>query len=135
MWLDNIKDLKKKTGMSVKQIAEKTKLPERTVTRIFSGETDSPTITTLIPIIKALGGSFDEIFADTQAIVTSNTVVEIQKEADVTKAELDLVIAENSILNEKVTTLTNENKMLKKELMHKDELLAVHNYYKKLLDK
>ena len=135
MWLDNIKELKKKTGMSVKQIADKTHLPERTINRIFSGETDSPTITTLIPIITALGGSFNEIFADTQAIVTSNTVAELQKDADVTKAELDLALANNAILNEKVTTLTNENELLKKELMHKDELLAVHNYYKKLLDK
>ena len=135
MWLDNIKELKKKTGMSAKQIADKTHLPERTINRIFSGETDSPTITTLIPIITALGGSFNEIFADTQAIVTSNTVAELQKDADVTKAELDLALANNAILNEKVTTLTNENELLKKELMHKDELLAVHNYYKKLLDK
>ena len=34
MWLDNLKDLKAKTGMSSKQIAEKTNLPERTVIRI-----------------------------------------------------------------------------------------------------
>ena len=36
MWLDNIKELKKKTGLSAKQIAEKTNLPERTVARVFS---------------------------------------------------------------------------------------------------
>lgn len=40
MWLDNLKELKKKAGMSSKQIAEKTNLPERTVTRIFAGEAE-----------------------------------------------------------------------------------------------
>lgn len=132
MWLDNIKELKKRTGMSVKQIADKTNLPERSVCRIINGETDSPTITTLIPIITALGGSFNEIFADTQAIVTNNTVGEIQKEANVTKAELDLVVAENTILKDKVSTLTSENELLKLKLMHAEELLALHNYYNKL---
>ena len=47
MWLDNIKELKKAKGMSAKQIAEATKLPERTVTRIFSGDTDNPYVDTL----------------------------------------------------------------------------------------
>ena len=55
MWLDRLIELKKQAGMSTKQIAEGTLMPERTITRIFHGETDSPTITTLIPIINFLG--------------------------------------------------------------------------------
>lgn len=47
MWLDNLKELKKRTGMSTKQIADKTNLPERTVTRIFGGDTDNPYVDTL----------------------------------------------------------------------------------------
>ena len=30
---------------------------------------------------------------------------------------------------EKVTALTSENELLKMQLLHKEELLAVHNYY------
>ena len=132
MWLENLKELKKQTKMSIKQIVEKTSLPERTVSRIFSGDTENPTITTLIPIISALGGSFNEIFADTQAIVGNNTTSKLKENVEVAKAELDLVVAENAILQEKVSTLTAEIELLKMQLLHKEELLAVHNYYIKL---
>ena len=64
MWLENLKDLKKRTGMSSKQIAERTNLPERTVNRIFSGDTDSPYVDTLHRIVTVLGGSLDDILAE-----------------------------------------------------------------------
>ncbi len=132
MWLDNIKELKKKTGLSAKQIAEKTNLPERTVARVFSGETDNPYITTLIPIINVLNGSFDDIFADTNAVVGTERLATLQENIDVANAEKDLLIAENKILQDKVNALTSELELTKMKLMHKEELLAVHNYYTKL---
>lgn len=132
MWLDNIKELKKKSGMSSKQIAEGTFMPERTVVRIFNGETANPSITTLIPIINFLGGSFDEIFADTKAIVGDKNLATLQEDVDTVTAERDLSIAENAILKEKVCALTAENELLKREIMHKDEIIALHNYYNKL---
>ena len=132
MWLDRLIELKKKAGMSSKQIAEGTLMPERTIARIFHGETDSPTITTLIPIINFLGGSFDEIFADTKAVVSDHNIVTLQEKVDAIAAERDLVIAENAILKEKANTLSAENELLKMEIMHKDELLALHNYYNKI---
>ena len=135
MWLDNLIELKKKAGMSSKQIAEGTLLPERTVARIFHRETDSPTITTLIPIIKFLGGSFDEIFADTKAIVGDHTLVDLQEKVATVIAERDMVIADNAILKEKVNTLTNENELLKMQIMYKDKIIATHEYYNKLIPK
>ena len=118
--------------MSSKQIAEGTLMPERTIARIFHGETDSPTITTLIPIINFLGGSFDEIFADTKAVVSDHNIVTLQEKVDAIAAERDLVIAENAILKEKANTLSAENELLKREIMHKDEIIALHNYYNKI---
>ena len=56
MWNENLKNFKKKTGLTIKQIAEKTNLPERTVSRIFSGDTNNPYMTTLIPIVNAWSG-------------------------------------------------------------------------------
>ena len=132
MWLDRLIELKKKAGMSSKQIAEGTLMPERTIARIFHGETDSPTITTLIPIINFLGGSFDEIFADTKAVVSDHNIVTLQEKVDAIAAERDLVIAENAILKEKANTLSTENELLKREIMHKDEIIALHNYYNKI---
>jgi transcriptional regulator with XRE-family HTH domain len=130
MWLDNLKELKKKSNMSVKQIAERTKLPERTVNRIFSGDTDHPYMDTIRCIVTALGGSLDEIFADTKAVVGTENMATLQENVDVITAQNDLISVENDMLKKKVDLLTTEVELLKKELSHKEELLALHNYYK-----
>lgn len=133
MWLDNIKELKKAKGMSAKQIADATKLPERTVTRIFSGDTDNPYVDTLHRIVTVLGGSLDDILADTKVVVGDANLVTLQESVDVVTAERDLITAENAILKDKVATLTAENDMLKMQLKHKEEIIALHNYYNKLI--
>ena len=132
MWLDNLKELKKKTGMSSKQIAEMTHLPERTVSRIFAGESDHPYADTLDRIVKALGYDLGHIFADTEVIVASPKLVEIKDAVDVVEAERDLIVAENEMLKAKVAAMTTEIELLKRELQHKDEIIAIHNYYNKL---
>lgn len=133
MWLDNLKELKKKTGMSAKQIADKTRLPERTVNRIFSGETDHPYADTLDIIVKALGYDLGDIFADTGVIVATTELVEIKESVDVVEAERDLTLAENEMLKTKVAALTTEVELLKKEIQHKDEIISLHNYYKTVI--
>lgn len=130
MWLDNLKELKKAKGMSSKQIAEMTGLPERTVIRIFSGDTDSPYVDTLHRIVSVLGGSLDSILADTKTVVATESIVELKENVDVTTAQLDLIAVENEMLKTKNAALTTEIELLKKELAHKEELLALHNYYK-----
>ena len=132
MWLENLKELKKKTGMSTKQIAEKTNLPERTVCRIFGGETDHPYADTLDLIVKALGYDLGDIFADTKVIVATDDLVEIKESVDDVEAERDLTLVEDEMLKTKVAAMTTEIELLKKELQHKEELLALHNYYNKL---
>ena len=130
MWLDNLKELKKKTGMSSKQIAEMTNLPERTVIRIFSGDTDNPYVDTLHRIVTVLGGSLDDILADTKVVVATESLAEVKESVNVIEAERDLIAVENDMLKTKNAALTTEIELLKKELAHKEELLAVHNYYR-----
>ncbi len=132
MWLDNLKELKKVKGMSAKLIAEKTNLPERTVNRIFSGDTDNPYVDTLHRIVTVLGGSLDDILADTKVVVGEQNLVALQENVDVVTAERDLLKAENAILKDKVSALTAENDHLKLQLTHKEEIIALHNYYNKL---
>ena len=132
MWLENLKELKKKTGMSSKQIAEKTRLPERTVSRIFSGETDHPYADTLDLIVKALGYDLGDIFADTGVVVATESLLEVKEIVEVTEAEKEAVRIENEMLKAKNAALTKEIEIMKKELLHKEELLALHNFYNKL---
>ena len=130
MWLENLKELKKTKGMTAKQIADKTNLPERTVNRIFSGDTDNPYVDTLHRIVTVLGGSLDDILADTKVVVSNESIVELKENVDVTAAQRDLIAVENEMLKTKNAALTTEIELLKKELSHKEELLALHNYYK-----
>lgn len=132
MWLDNIKELKKAKGMSVKQIAEQTNLPERTINRIFSGDTDNPYVDTLHRIVTVLGGSLDDILADSKVVVGEKSLATLKEDVDVVTAEKDMLVAENKILNDKVSTLTAENNLLKMQLMYTEKLLAVHDFYNKL---
>lgn len=135
MWLENLKELKKAKGMSTKQIAEKTNLPERTVARILSGDTDNPYVDTLHRIVTVLGGSLDDILADTKMVVGEKNLATLQENVDVVSAERDLLKAENSILKDKISALTSENDLLKLQLAHKDEIIALHNYYNKLKER
>lgn len=130
MWLTNLQELKKRSGMSTKQIAELTKLPERTVSRILSGETEHPRVDTLHLIVAAVGGCFKDIFADTNAIVATETLAEVKETAVVIEAERQLLITELEMLRAKSAAQETELHILREQLQHKEELLALHNYYK-----
>ena len=132
MGLDNLKELKKQTGMSTRQIADATNLPERTVARIFSGDTDNPYVDTLHRIVSVLGGSLDGILADTKSVVGSADLATLQTEIDRLNDELAIALAEITVLKDKVVRLTADNDLLRIKLEHKEELIALHNYYMKL---
>lgn len=132
MWLENLIEMKKRTNLSSKQIADKTNLPERTVKRIFSGDTDNPYVDTLHRIVTALGGTLDDIFVDTKVVVANETLAEVKEEVEVVSAEKDLILAELEMLRAKTTAQEMEITLLKKDLQHKDELLAVYNYFTKI---
>lgn len=129
MWLDKLKELKKAKGMSLKQIADTTNLPERTVTRIFSGDTDNPYVDTLHRIVSVLDGSLDDVLADSKAVVGSKNLAALQAEVDRLTAEVGLLAAENAMLKDKVGVFTTENELLRMKLEHKEEIISLHNYY------
>ena len=116
MWLENLKELKKAKGMTTKQIADATKIPESTIKRIFSGDTDNPYVDTLRRIAIALDSSLDEIFAETKVVVATDTV-------NITELEM---------LRAKTASQETEILLLKEQLKHKDEILSLINYFAKI---
>ena len=132
MWLDNLKELKKNKGMTAKQIADVTKIPESTIKRIFSGDTIDPYVSTIHRIVTVLGGSLDHILADTNAVLSTESLVEVKETVELAEAERDLLLAELEILKAKTATQEAEIQLLKERLQHKDELLAVYNYFTKI---
>ena len=104
-------------------------MPERTVSRIFSGDTDNPYVDTLHRIVSVLGGSLDSIFADTKMVVGDSNLITLQADVDRLNGELTIISAENAVLKDKVVNLTAENDILRLKLEHKEEIIALHNYY------
>ena len=134
MWLDNLKAIRKEKGdPSFRKIAEacNNNPPERTIARIFRGETQSPYVNTIDSIAKALDSTLEEVFADTKVVVATEKLAEVQEKSEVVSAENDILAAENKLLKDKVSTLTAEVDLLKMQLAHKEEIIAIHNYYNK----
>lgn len=132
MWLENLKELKKAKGMTCKQIADATKIPESTIKRIFAGETEDPYVTTIHRIVTVLGGSLDQILADTNAVLATECLAEVRESVEIAEAERKLLLAELEMLRAKTTAQEAEILLLKERLHHKDELLAVYNYFTKI---
>lgn len=60
-WLKNLRAMKECSGMTTKEIARKSSIPEPTLEKLFSGATKEPKLTTLQPLVKCLGFSLDEL--------------------------------------------------------------------------
>jgi transcriptional regulator with XRE-family HTH domain len=136
MWLDRIKERRKELNYTIKYISQETKLPERTVSRIFSGETLSPCVDTLYSIAVVLDLSLDELLADTNSVVGGKRYADLlQENTDLISeierlnSDLALISAEHSVLKDKVGVLTTENDILRLKLEHKEEIISLHNYY------
>ena len=142
MWLDNLKDLKHEKNMTTKQLAERANLPEKTVTRILSGHTVNPYIDTLDRLATALECTIGDILAGTTTVIGDVSLSTLQSsidaltlERDSIIAERDILLADNAILKDKNTALTAEVDLLKMQIMYKDKIIAVHEYYNKLKPK
>ena len=142
MWLDNLREYRIKAGNpSDKAIAEKSGVSARNVARIFAGEIKTPYAETLDHIVKAMGYTLTDLFSETKVVIGDEKFCELKEQVEVTTAELDnvsaehdMLVAENNILKTKVSALSAEVDMLRMKLEHKEEIIALHNYYIKKIN-
>lgn len=134
MWNERIIEAKKTQGITPKVMSERTHghLPERTIIRILSGETPNPRIDTIMELGASVGLTPQELFADTNAIAATETLAEVKETAEVVEAEKDLAVRELEALRAKTAAQEAEISLLKEKLQHKEELLAVYNYFTKI---
>lgn len=59
MITERLKKLKEERGLTAKQISELSGIPESTVSRVLSGQTDNPGFDTVSALVKAMDGSLD----------------------------------------------------------------------------
>jgi transcriptional regulator with XRE-family HTH domain len=138
-WLINLIELKNRTDISLKQIAEMENLSEKSVSNVFLGKSKNPGVDLIRRIIHALGGSWREIFGESDAVIGSQDLVTLQAEVTrlteenaVLTSSLNMANLDLSVQKDKVVALENEIKILRLKLEYEEKLVAVHNFYNKL---
>jgi transcriptional regulator with XRE-family HTH domain len=138
-WIINLIDLKNKAEITAKQISEMENLAEKSVSNVFYGKSKNPGVDLIRRIIHALGGSWREIFGESDAVIGSQDLVTLQTEVDRLTQENELLTSalnlrelDLSVEKNKVAALEGEIKLLKLTLEYEQKLNAVHNFYNKL---
>ncbi len=103
-FLERLRVLKDKSGMTTKEIAEKSGIPESTITRIFSGKTPNPTIISVMDIIRAMGGKASDVFDDNAQVNTQPKVPQVVL-TDMEKKNLEIVELYKGIIESKDKTI------------------------------
>lgn len=117
-WQTALNDLRAKSGMSYKQIADALNVSEKSVSRLFTGEAKKPDFFFVSQVIRKLGGSVSEILGEGGAYIVSQDIITLQAQYEELKGSYEKLLEENEELRTKNAALT-------------DELLDVVNYFVK----
>ena len=78
MICDELKKLKESRNMTVQDISKKSGVPASTVSRILSGQTETPYFSNIVDMVIAMEGSLDEIIGIKSAATrTNNPLLEL----------------------------------------------------------
>lgn len=134
MWRERIIEAKKAKGITTKMMAERTPshITAETITRILNEKTDDPRISTVLALGESVGLSPWELFAESNALIAFQGFLTLQAEVEALKAQRDALAASVDGLNDKLVSLEVENNRLSLTLEHKEEIIALHNYYNKI---
>lgn len=72
MWIDNLSELKKRSGKTLNQISEESGVPLGTLNKLFAGQTKDPKLETIWAVVKALGFTLDDLDETKKAPTPSN---------------------------------------------------------------
>lgn len=61
MWLDNLNQLKKNSGMTIEQISIASSVPKGTLNKLFSGQTKDPQLSTVSAVVHCMGYTLDDL--------------------------------------------------------------------------
>lgn len=134
MLRDRVIEEKKKLGVSAKTMSERSKLhlPEETISRFLSGKTADPGLSTALDIADTVGLAPYEAFMDANLAAEFKAFLELKLKSEETEAERIRIVAENDSLKTINAALTDKIAILEMTLAHKEEIIALHNYYNKL---
>ena len=128
-WLINLNNYRVRIDMPLREVAEKSMVSEKQVHRIFSGESKNPGVEPVRKILRAMGATINEIFEESGAVIGGQDLATLQAKVDELASQMSILKAENNVLKSKTDALSAENDLLRLKLEHKEEIIALHNYY------
>ena len=135
MFRDRILEEKKRLNLSVKTMADLSRLhlPKETIERVLTGKTSDPGVSTVLDVAETVGLQPYEVFMDATLAAEFKTFLELRSRSEETEAERIRIIAENENLKATNAGLADRLRVLEMQLSHKEELLALHDFYNKLI--
>lgn len=141
MWLDKIIEEKRKKNITTKMMAEKSRIPEQTITRILSKKTEFPRIDTVLDLGASVGLTARDLFDETISVIGDKSITVLQEELDRANAALAELQEKNEAMTAVIDALKNtldetqhENDILRVKLECKDELIRLYNRYTTIID-
>ena len=141
MWLDKIIEEKRKKNITTKMMAEKSRIPEQTITRILTKKTEFPRIDTVLDLGASVGLTARDLFDETTSVVGDKSITTLQEELDRVNAafaalqsDMTAISTDYAMLKSTNDDLRHENDILRIKLECKDELIRLYNRYTTIID-
>ena len=134
MFRKRILEEKKKLNLTAKTMSDMSQLhlPEETIHRVLSGKTADPGIKTVLDLAETVGLKHYEVFMDATLAAEFQAFLDLKSRSEETESERIRILAENENLKTMNIGLIDRIRVLEMQLEHKDEIIALHNYYNKL---
>lgn len=134
MFRERILEEKKRLNLSTKTMADTSQLhlPEETIRRVLSGKTSDPGINTVLDLAETVGLKPYEAFMDATLAAEFKAFLDLKSKSVETEAERIRIVAENESLKATNAGLVDRIRVLEMKLEHKEEIIALHNYYNKI---
>ena len=131
MFRERILEEKKRLNLSSKTMSDTSHLhlPEETIRRVLSGKTSDPGIYTVLDLAESVGLKPYEVFMDATLAAEFKAFLGLKSRSEETEADRIRIIAENENLKATNSGLVDRIRVLEMQLSHKDEIIALHNYY------
>lgn len=136
MYRDRILERKKLLGLSIKTMAERSKLqlPEETLSRLLSSKTHDPRLSTVLEAGEIVGLEPYELFMDAQTSAEFKLYLETKSSNTNKGDEVASLLSHNITLQDEIATLKAEIERLQLTLEHKEEIIRLHNRYNAYID-
>lgn len=67
MWIDTFNDMRRRSGLSLDELSEKSGVPKGTLAKITSGVTKAPALETIRSLVYAMGYTLDDLYNNENA--------------------------------------------------------------------